>query len=287
MKHRTALLSLALLVCGGISRAQTHAATPGTAAIGLHAADAAFQTKPANTPQSPSFSPFRRFAFGAGISPMGVNMQAATSLNRHINARITGNLLHLNINDISQDGFNVDAKMDMASAGASLDLYPFPKHGLRFSPGVLFYNTNSASGAFVAQAGTSFTLNDVTYYSSSSDPVTGAGSLNLHKQNPAFTLTAGWGNMIPRSGGHFSFPVEVGVAFIGAPDVALNLTSGQVCDANGANCVDVTTDPSVQANLAAQVAKYKNNVEPLKTYPIVSFGVAYSFGFNPRPTTSK
>jgi hypothetical protein len=84
--------------------------------------------------------------------------------------------------------------------------------------------------------------------------------------------------MIPRKGGHFSFPFELGVAFVGAPTVNVALTSGQACDAQGQNCVNVATDPDVKANMLAQVTKYKNDLDPLKTYPIASFGVAYSFG---------
>jgi len=33
----------------------------------------------------------------------------------------------------------------------------------------------------------------------------------------------------------------------------------------------------VQTNLQAQVNKYKSDLDPLKTFPIISFGVAYSF----------
>jgi hypothetical protein len=100
----------------------------------------------------------------------------------------------------------------------------------------------------------------------------------LNAQKPAFTVTGGWGNMIPRkAGGHLSFPVEVGVAFIGAPTLNIVLNSGQVCNAQGQNCVDVATDADVQTNLKAQIAKYQSDLNPLKTYPIVSFGVAYSF----------
>ncbi len=165
----------------------------------------------------------------------------------------------------------------MASAGASVDFYPFPRHGLRFSPGVLFYNNNGATGLFTAQGGTSFDLNDYTYYSSPGNPR--ARQRPPRPAHPESLLHSHrrLGQHHPRNGGHFSFPIEVGVAFIGAPSVAVNLTSGQVCDANGANCVDVATDPDVQSNLAEQIVKYRSNVEPLRTYPIVSFGVAYSF----------
>jgi hypothetical protein len=221
--------------------------------------------------------PLSRIALGGGVSPLGINMMVATNLCKYVNVRGTGNIFKYTVNDISTNGFDVDAKLDFASAGVSLDFYPFPNHGLRFSPGVLFRNTNGASATFTAQSGTSFTLDDVTYYASATSPVKGNGSLGLHTTNPAPTITAGWGNVIPQSGGHFSFPFEVGVAFIGSPDIKVTLTSGQACNAQGLNCVNVATDPTVQANLQAQVAKYKNDLDQLKTYPIVSFGVAYNF----------
>jgi hypothetical protein len=218
-----------------------------------------------------------RFALGGGVSTMGINVQAATILNRFINVRASGNYLNLTVNNITTNGFTVDAKLNFASAGASVDFYPFPRHGFRLSPGVLFHNTNGAAATFAVQGGTSFTLNDTTYYASATNPVLGTGSLGLHKQNPAFSITTGWGNMIPRKGGHWSFPFEIGVGLIGAPALNIALTSGQICNAQGQNCVDVATDASVQQNLAAQVAKYSNDLNPLKTYPIVSAGVAYSF----------
>ncbi len=222
-------------------------------------------------------APVSRLALGVGVSPLGVNMMAATNLNRFLNLRATGSLFKYTVNNISTNGFNVDADLNLASAGLSLDFYPFPRHGLRFSPGVLFYNTNGVDAIFTAQGGTSFTLNNVTYYASSSNPVKGFGTVGLHSQNPAFTITGGWGNMIPRSGGHFSFPVEVGVALVGSPALNIVLNSGQVCNAQGLNCVNVATDPDVQSNLQAQIAKYKKDMDPLKTYPIVSVGFAYSF----------
>lgn len=221
--------------------------------------------------------PFSSFGISAGISPMGVNVQTATNLNRYLNFRGTGSLFNYSINNFTTNGFTVNAKLKLASAGASLDYSPFPRHGLRLSPGLLFYNQNRANAAFNVLPGTSFSLNNYTYYASASNPVLGSGYVGLHSQRPAFTATTGWGNMIPRSGKHWSFPFEVGAAFIGAPKLNLALTSGQVCDANGQNCVNVATDATVQSNLQAQVAKYRNDMEPLKTFPILSFGVAYSF----------
>jgi hypothetical protein len=61
------------------------------------------------------------------------------------------------------------------------------------------------------------------------------------------------------------------------------LTGGQVCDQFGQNCVDVSTDPTVQANLQAQIQKYKNDVSTFQYFPILSFGVAYNFNLHPQP----
>jgi len=220
--------------------------------------------------------PLSRIALSVGVSPLGVGLQAATNINRHFDVRGTGSFFNYTANNISTEGFNVTAKLKMASAGASVDYYPFHA-GFRLSPGVLFYNGNKVDVTFLAASGTSFTLNDHTYYSAAgANAVRGVGAFGLGNGQAAFTMTTGWGNLIPASGKHLSFPFEVGAAFIKDPTVALNLT-GYVCDAQGTNCVNVATDPTAQADLAGQIKKYQNDFNPLKTYPIVSFGVAYNF----------
>ena len=271
------LLSVALLFVRATFAAEPSDSMSLFPAVGALGAGSSVTNPSAKKSTTRDYRPFSRAALGVGISPLGIQLQAATNLNRYMNLRGTGNVFGLTENNISTNGFYIHAKMNLASAGASLDLYPFPRHGWRLSPGVLYYNANEASGVFIAQGGTGFSLNDDIYFSASDDPVQGIGSIGLHTQKPAFTMTTGWGNMIPRRGGHFSFPFELGVAFIGSPDVNFALTSGQICDGAGLNCVDVATDPTIQSDLQAQVAKYKNDLDVLKTYPIISFGVAYSF----------
>lgn len=238
---------------------------------------AAVMVPRANRPSDFAYPPFSRMAISGGVSALGVQMSVTTNLNNHLNLRSTGSFFNYSANNISSSGFIVDGKLKLASAGASLDIYPFASHGFRLSPGLLFHNTNEATGTFVASGGTSFELNGYTYYSSADDPVKGNGTAGLHSRTPAFTMTTGWGNVIPHSGRHFSFPVEVGAAFVGAPTLNVVLTSGQVCDANGQNCFNVVTDPDMQSNLREEITKDQKKLEPLTTYPILSFGVAYSF----------
>jgi hypothetical protein len=239
------------------------------------------------TPPNYSPTPFSRLAFGGGISSMGINMQAAVNANRYMNIRGNGNFFNYSLNNVSINGLLASGKANFASAGASLDVYPFPFHGFRVSPGVLFYNQNQISASVTAPGGTSFTLDGYTYYSSQSNPVTGGASLGLNTHKQAFTMTTGWGNMIPRKGGHISVPVEIGAAFVGTPTLSMALTGGQVCQdpAGTIGCMNVVGNSQIQSSLAAQQTKFQNDLNPLKIYPIFTTGIAYSFTLRGGPVS--
>jgi hypothetical protein len=233
-----------------------------------------------------SAGPFSRIAIGGGISPLGIGVQLTTNINAHFNVRGTGNIFQYS-NTFNTNGLNLNAKLNMASAGASVDIYPF-RAGFRISPGVLFYNGNQVTATDTVAGGTSFTLNNQTFYSATANTVTGAtpvfgnAALGLNTTKPAFTITTGWGNTIPHKGGHWSFPFEIGVALTGAPSLTANLGGWACYDQAQTECTNIasTTNPiaiAVQSDLQAQLATWKNDLNPLKTYPIVSFGVAYAF----------
>jgi hypothetical protein len=232
-----------------------------------------------------SARPLSRIGFGVGISPLGIQLEAATNLSSHFNLRGTGNFFNYSDN-FTTDGIDATAKLNLASARVSVDVYPFHR-GWRISPGLMFINQNQVTAITDVAAGTSFTLNDTTYYSANANvatgatPVTGNGILGLNTNKPAFTITTGWGNMLPRNG-HWSFPFEIGVAFIGAPSVNVNLTGWACYDQAQTECTDISdpTNPiaiAIQSNLTAQEAKWTSDLNPLKTFPIISGGVAYSF----------
>jgi hypothetical protein len=204
-----------------------------------------------------------------------------------VNLRASGNMFRYSTN-FTTNGFNANAKLSLASAGLAGDIYPFHT-GFRVSPGLLWYNQNRLTANSTVAGGSSFTLNGDTFYSANANAATGATPLNanaalgLNTTRPAFTITTGWGNTIPRNGGHWSFPFEAGVALTGPPSLNANLTGWACYDQAQTQCTNVasTTDPialQIQGDLTAQIAKWKSNVQPLKTYPIVSAGAAYSFG---------
>jgi hypothetical protein len=151
-------------------------------------------------------------------------------------------------------------------------LYPFG--GFHVSPGVLFYNGNQLTASASVPGGQNFTLNGTAYQSSSTSPVTGTGKLDFVKVSPSIML--GFGNLIPRSGRHYSFLFEVGGAYQGSARVALNLT-GSVCDtATGTICTPVSNS-TVQANVQAQQQKIRNDINPYRFFPVVSLGVGFNF----------
>jgi hypothetical protein len=232
-------------------------------------ADASAKVEPAQKPKQHT-----PIAVGVGVktSLLGVGVEAAVPITRRANARIAYNQFNYSDN-LTSNGINYGSTLDLRSVEALYDWFPF---GGRFhlSPGLLAYNGNQLKANASVAGGDTFTLNHTTYSSSPSDPVTGTGKLQLgNKVAPMFLV--GWGNLAPRRG-HFSFSIETGAAFEGAPVTTLNL-KGSACDFSGANCVPVATDPGVQSNVKGEQARLNHDVSPFKLFPVVSLGFGYKF----------
>ena len=233
-------------------------------------------------------APFTRLAFEGGIGIGGINMQAATNINRYLNVRATGNYFSYTLTNVKvgggsgSNGVNVNGNLHFATLDLSADYYPFPSHGFRVSPGLTLLNQNAISASGAGSTGTSLTLGSQKYYSEAANPLNMNASVGLNTHPQTFSISTGWGNMISRSGGHWAFPVELGAIITGTPTVKLNLT-GFACTSqtdaaiNGPSCVNMATNSTAQSNLNAQIAKYQNDLNPLKVWPILSFGVSYNF----------
>ena len=285
---RAAFLLLLAATASLLAQTSSSVPYPGVSFAAPLDSGAGGTTTTAARPMAAPPAPFSRLAVGGGISALGINMQAAVIANRYINIRGTGNYFNYTVNNVTIDGnngstgVNVSGKLNFATAGVAVDFYPFPNHGFRLSPGAMLYNQNQITASGVSTSGASITLGSQKYYADSVNPMSASASLGLNANKQAFTMTTGWGNMISRRGGHFSVPFEVGAVFTGVPNLAINL-AGNACltqaDAttNGPSCVNMATNSTAQSNLAAQIAKYQNDLNPLKVYPILSIGVAYNF----------
>jgi hypothetical protein len=80
--------------------------------------------------------------------------------------------------------------------------------------------------------------------------------------------------MIPRRLRRISFPIEIGVAYTGAPtiNVALN---GTACTTSG--CVNFAGNTQAQTFLKQEVHTLNEDLKKYPVFPIVSVGFAYRF----------
>lgn len=224
---------------------------------------------------SAQLKPFSTFAVEASVGINGVGVDVATPLARHFNLRVGGGFFSYSDSFVEQ-GANVDAKLQLHSGHALLDWFPF-RSGFRVSPLLVFANNNNARGTVIVPAGSTITLNGSNYISSTTDPLHGSGSIDFRKVAPG--LTAGFGNLISRSGKHLSFPVEIGFYYVGQPTLKVAFT-GSACDPTvpaSIGCESVDQDSDFQKSLAAFKARNNNNLSYASFFPVFSTGVGYRF----------
>jgi hypothetical protein len=231
--------------------------------------------------------PFSRVGIGADVSPMGIGIKSAVVLTEYLDARALVNFFNYDTGKFELEGFRVDAKLQLASVGAMVDCYPLNSIW-RLSAGLMLRNANQLSAVTAIVPGTSFQLNSQTFYSATANartgatPLTGTGSVGMHRNSPAFMASFGFGKFIPRSNRHWSFPSEFGAVFTGAPTVD-EKAGGWVClDSELSQCSNIA-DPAnpvaVQFNkaLQTQLTKWRKSLSAVSIYPIFSYSVAYSF----------
>jgi len=221
---------------------------------------------------------FRHYGVGTYGSPLGFGGRIAVSLSRSVNLRAGASYFSFTTTrTVSSIPFTANVRLQ--SEQVSVDWYPF-YGGFHISPGILFGSSNRAFGGATVPAGNSFTLNHVTYYSGTADPIQASGAVDFRHTGP--TLTVGWGNWIRhpekrKQQRHWAFPFEAGVVFNGDPKTALNY-SGVVCTSPSQQfCANIATDAPVQANVQAERKRLQDDANWLRFYPIIAGGVIYRF----------
>ena len=207
------------------------------------------------------------FVFGT----LGLGGQAAVGLNQKFDIRGELNFLRFS-RSTTRDGIHYAGSIHMGNVGILLDWFPWA-NGFHITPGLLVYNGNEITGGANVPGGLPFHVGNAIYVSSTATPVTGTATIGVNKVAPEVLF--GWGSMVPRSH-HWSVVFDAGVLFWGSPKVTMNLT-GDVCDIGQVNCRSISSDPTVQANIQKQVAKYNSDASPYKVYPVIQLGVGYRF----------
>ncbi len=280
-----ALLAVAVATChaasGGDEPVKSAAAAlpdaPGMPADADQGARPAHGQGFGDAPLRVGVEPFSALAIQVKVGLGGFGIDIATPVTSRLNLRGGATFLSYNPN-LTIDGETILGDIQLKSVSENFDFFPFGNR-FRISPGVVFYNGNHISATTSVPGGQSFTLNDVQYLSSPSDPIRGTFGLSFGNQL-APSLTMGFGNMIPRNGGHWSVPFEIGAEYLGKkPVIALSL-GGTACQMSTApsNCSSVASDPTTQQNVLAEQADLNSDIpSALRFFPIVSIGVSYRF----------
>lgn len=228
---------------------------------------------PVSTPAYRSSDSSGNFGIGVKASLLGGGVEGAVRLTQRTNVRAGFNMFSYS-RGFNKDGVAYDGQLSFKTIEAHYDIYPFGG-SFHVSPGVLVYAGTPITATALVPGGQSFSLGGTQYYSDTTSPVTGSGTLKFNRSAPMATF--GWGNLISRKETkHFSVPVELGVAFQGSPKAALGL-AGNVCDVPGGNCRSIASDPTVQANVQSEQNKVNNSMSFFKVYPIISVGLGYKF----------
>lgn len=210
--------------------------------------------------------------FGIKISTLGAGIESAVPLFGYSQLR-TGFNYFVYDRDLSDGGVGYRGELNLCSAQATYDWYPF--HGaFHFGPTVLIYNGTHVGAKLGVPAGQNFSISKSTFVSDPSNPIKGGASMTFAKVAPGFVF--GWGNLLSRRHHHLSFPVEFGFIYEGTPHVSLNM-NGAGCDVSGLGCSTLANDPSATSSIAAEQTKLAHEVTFLRFYPVVSVGIGFSF----------
>ena len=219
--------------------------------------------------------PFQSIAIYPHFGSDGIGVDFATPIAKNFNLRLGTSLFHYK-SSFQDQGANVDIRMKLQSGHASLDWFPFGGR-FRVSPLVVFGDSSGIRGTVLVPAGSTISLAGADYTSSHADPLHGTASVDFRKVSPG--LSIGFGDVIPRRGSHFSFPVEAGFHYVGQPQLKVSF-SGSACDPSQPEligCQSISNDADFQHSLAAFTARNNNNLKYASFLPILSVGVSYHF----------
>lgn len=218
-----------------------------------------------------------RFGIGVNGSLLGGGVEAAVRVNDHTNVRAGFNMFSYSHKFI-EDGAPWKGQLSFETIEAHFDF--FPRAGrFHMSPGILIYTSTPVTATSAFAGNQTLGFGDASgVVSDPSAPLNGNMKMKFNRVAPMFTV--GWGNVVSRKAlRHFSFPLELGVAFTGAPQAKLNV-AGNVCEPDPTGtlyCSSITNDPTFQASVLSEQKDINNSVRFLKVYPIISFGVGYKF----------
>lgn len=197
--------------------------------------------------------PQSRFAFGVGVSTLGIVVEGSLKVAPTFVMRLNGNWADYDY-DTTVDANRFNGSATVWGAGLIGDWHPF-QNGFRLSGGVRYHNA-----AFTGRiSGEDITVNGTTYTAAE------YGTLVAKVENGnqiAPYLGLGW-DSAHFTGSNFTFSVELGAMYVGSPKATLRATN------------DV---PGLNDDLDAELRKIKDEYAKFgQVWPVIAIGAKYRF----------
>jgi hypothetical protein len=199
----------------------------------------------------------RDINLGLKLGTLGLGIDASTPIKDNLSVRFNLNGFSITKTD-SQDGNDFKGTLDLFTAGALLDYYPF-ENNFRLSSG-LYYNGNGFTGNVKPSAGTDIEIDGTTYTTNDIASVDSDISFNTI----APYLGIGWGNDAHDKGWGFTF--DLGVMYHGEGRADLK-----------ANVINNAIAQQIEADIKAEEKSINDDLAKIKFYPVVTLGVNYTF----------
>jgi len=196
-----------------------------------------------------------RIAIAARAGTLGLGGDLMVNVLDDLNLRLGVGAFSLDF-DGERSDIDYDFGMDMLTFPVTLDWYPFDDK-LHLSAGVVLNETDVDVDSTYSG---SVEINGVTYTASEVGVLSG----DFGFDNVAPYIGIGWGNAFGKSR-RWGFVTDLGVAFIGSPDVSLSATG------------TLASDPTFRANLAAEEGDLEDDLEDFKIYPVLSANLYFRF----------
>lgn len=191
----------------------------------------------------------QNYAVALKISTLGINCEGIRSFGSSFNARIGFSIFNYQYNGVEgEEDYKYDADLRLLSFSALADWYPF-KSSIHLTGGALI---NLNEGDLTLYPIKTYKIGGTLY----TPQLLGNVSAKVKLNRVAPYLGIGFG--MPTSGNHFTFSMDVGVIYQGAPKVDLT--------AKG------LLEPS-----AEQGPLIEDNIKWFKFYPVISLGISYKF----------
>ncbi len=203
----------------------------------------------------PARAQFDALSVGAKAGTLGVGGEVTTELLPQLNVRGSYQWLDLSL-DVTIEDIDYHADVEFSNPMVLLDWYPFAG-AFRLTGGVLF------NGSDVALSGTPaepVEIGNAIYLPSQIGTLRGEADFDTI----APYVGIGWGNTLSEDG-HWSLSADLGVAFIGSPDVTLSATG------------PIATNSTFLQNLAEEEKDIEDELEKFSFYPVLSLALCYRF----------